>query len=78
MMKLQEKNVIALILNPSPEALGYVGVLLLLLDHKAPQDTKNGNRKGIKIRHLIRLSAIMVGMMESSLTLGLRKSSQSL
>ena len=67
-----------LILNPSPEALGYVGVLLLLLDHQAPQNKKMKIEKRIKISHLIRLSAIIVGMMDSSLTLGLRKSSQSL
>ena len=55
------KMIKTLILNPSPEALGYVGVLLLLLDHKAPQD-----KKRMKISHLIRLSGIIVGMMESS------------
>ena len=37
--------IVALILNPSPEALGYVGVLLLLLDHKAPQDKKMEKQK---------------------------------
>ena len=45
MMKLQEKMIKTLILNPSPEALGYVGILLLLLDHKAPQDKKNEKQK---------------------------------